>query len=213
MEAILACHPARSTEWLDCHPKSCELWRIHTGPIMRTFKVALILLSMSAPHQWDQTNTIYVISTACFTGAWRRWYDPYVKQDLAAHQVATKNVSRPRARPYWAVEATGRPSHVEESCQAWLSHLPESTAEPVFSITSLRPLASSKKGSSKTSWRWHWCSSSTELQQPWAAVKWQSLAVMAAHQLYPISNLKAVVPPAQTRRIILRDTPVSMGIR
>ena len=21
------------TEWLDCHPKSCELWRIHTGPI------------------------------------------------------------------------------------------------------------------------------------------------------------------------------------
>ena len=22
-----------STEWLDCHPKSCELWRIRTGPI------------------------------------------------------------------------------------------------------------------------------------------------------------------------------------
>ena len=34
MEAILACHPARSTEWLDCHPKSCELWRIRTGPII-----------------------------------------------------------------------------------------------------------------------------------------------------------------------------------
>ena len=33
MEAILACHPARSTEWLDCHPKSCELWRIRTSPI------------------------------------------------------------------------------------------------------------------------------------------------------------------------------------
>ena len=33
MEAILACHPARSTEWLDCHSKSCELWRIRTGPI------------------------------------------------------------------------------------------------------------------------------------------------------------------------------------
>ena len=33
MEAILACHPARSTEWLDCHPKLCELWRIRTGPI------------------------------------------------------------------------------------------------------------------------------------------------------------------------------------
>ena len=35
MEAILACHPARSTEWLDCHPKSCEIWRICTGPIAR----------------------------------------------------------------------------------------------------------------------------------------------------------------------------------
>ena len=33
MEAILACHPAKSTEWLDCHPKPCELWRIRTGPI------------------------------------------------------------------------------------------------------------------------------------------------------------------------------------
>ena len=33
MEAILPCHPARSTEWLDCHPKWCELWRIRTGPI------------------------------------------------------------------------------------------------------------------------------------------------------------------------------------
>ena len=36
MEAILACHPARSTEWLDCHPKWCEdyeLWRIRSGPI------------------------------------------------------------------------------------------------------------------------------------------------------------------------------------
>ena len=35
MEAILACHPVRSTEWLKCHPKSCELWRIRTGPIRR----------------------------------------------------------------------------------------------------------------------------------------------------------------------------------
>ena len=33
MEAILAWHPARSTEWLDCQPKSCEQWRIRTGPI------------------------------------------------------------------------------------------------------------------------------------------------------------------------------------
>ena len=33
LEAILACHPARSTEWLDWVAKWCELWRIHTGPI------------------------------------------------------------------------------------------------------------------------------------------------------------------------------------
>ena len=44
MEAILACHPARSTEWLGCHPKSCELWRIRTGPI---FKVQISLSGRS----------------------------------------------------------------------------------------------------------------------------------------------------------------------
>ena len=38
MEAILACHPARSTEWLDFHPKWCELWRIRTGLIPRCRK-------------------------------------------------------------------------------------------------------------------------------------------------------------------------------
>ena len=34
MEAILACHLARSTEWLDCHPKLCELWQSRTGLIV-----------------------------------------------------------------------------------------------------------------------------------------------------------------------------------
>ena len=33
MEAILACHPALSTEWLDWVATSCGLWRMHTGPI------------------------------------------------------------------------------------------------------------------------------------------------------------------------------------
>ena len=33
MEAILACHPALSTEWVDWVAKWCELWRIRTGPI------------------------------------------------------------------------------------------------------------------------------------------------------------------------------------
>ena len=33
MEAILACHPGWSTEWLDWVANSCEPWRIHTGLI------------------------------------------------------------------------------------------------------------------------------------------------------------------------------------
>ena len=33
MEAILACHPARSTDWLEWLAKSCELWHIGTGLI------------------------------------------------------------------------------------------------------------------------------------------------------------------------------------
>ena len=31
LEAILACHPALSTEWLDWVAKLCELWCIHMG--------------------------------------------------------------------------------------------------------------------------------------------------------------------------------------
>ena len=33
MEAILACHQARSTQCLDWVAKWCELWRVRTGPI------------------------------------------------------------------------------------------------------------------------------------------------------------------------------------
>ena len=42
------CHPARSTEWLDCHPKSCELWRIRTGPIKKFCSYQLSLWVDSA---------------------------------------------------------------------------------------------------------------------------------------------------------------------
>ena len=35
MEAIMAFHPAKSTEWLDWAKKSCELWRNRTGPTVR----------------------------------------------------------------------------------------------------------------------------------------------------------------------------------
>ena len=52
LEAILACHPARSTEWLDSNPKSCELWRILTGPITQ-FALFFFLLPQSASHKCD----------------------------------------------------------------------------------------------------------------------------------------------------------------
>ena len=54
MEAILACHPAGSTEWLDCHPKSCELWRIRTGPITITRLLSSTDLSWSVTSLADQ---------------------------------------------------------------------------------------------------------------------------------------------------------------
>ena len=59
MDAILACHPVRSTEWLDCHPKSCELWRIRTGPIdpampFRSFLLfPLYLRSIKTEDRWE----------------------------------------------------------------------------------------------------------------------------------------------------------------
>ena len=36
MEAILACHPALSTKWLDWVAKWCERWCMRTGPIDTT---------------------------------------------------------------------------------------------------------------------------------------------------------------------------------
>ena len=33
MEVILACHPARSSEWLDWVAKSFDVWRVRKGPI------------------------------------------------------------------------------------------------------------------------------------------------------------------------------------
>ena len=45
-EAILACHPARSTEWLDWVAKSCEWWCMRTG---------LIPKGRIATHSWIWT--------------------------------------------------------------------------------------------------------------------------------------------------------------
>ena len=44
MEAILACHPALSRDWLDWVAKSCELWQICTGPILSMLLLGSIWL-------------------------------------------------------------------------------------------------------------------------------------------------------------------------
>ena len=63
MEAILACHPARSTEWLDCHPKSCELWRIRTGPIV------VNTLAKKKYYKHGFAYQRFVLDLACWSSA------------------------------------------------------------------------------------------------------------------------------------------------
>ena len=46
MGAILACHPALSTEWLDWVAKSCEIWCIRTGPM------DFVYVAMECGHIW-----------------------------------------------------------------------------------------------------------------------------------------------------------------
>ena len=57
MEAILACQPALSTEWLDWVARWCELWRIRTGPIASILVQAssLFLLSMQS-RVWSRVG-------------------------------------------------------------------------------------------------------------------------------------------------------------
>ena len=60
-EGILACYPARSTEWLDCHPKSCELWRIRTGHIRSVMRVIRsCVVNGWALFRQDPTFQIYL---------------------------------------------------------------------------------------------------------------------------------------------------------
>ena len=55
MEAILTCHPALSTKWLDGVAKWCERWRMRTGPILQ---VVYILGHLSAPHRPKPTQIL-----------------------------------------------------------------------------------------------------------------------------------------------------------
>ena len=75
MEAILACHPARSTEWLDCHPKSCELWRICTGPIVTAIILRLCICPPNhrSEHVWAQGFLTEFYGKQQRTWDLRRW--------------------------------------------------------------------------------------------------------------------------------------------
>ena len=67
MEAMLACHPARSTEWLDCHPKWCELWHFRTGPILSQFSHSFVWWSTVTGHEtcsykihWSVSRNVFL---------------------------------------------------------------------------------------------------------------------------------------------------------
>ena len=67
MEAILACHPALSTKWLDWVAILCESWRIRTDPILQKhhkatsdFKTVTEKLTVTYPRiSIDQPSAIH----------------------------------------------------------------------------------------------------------------------------------------------------------
>ena len=66
MEAILACHPARCTEWLHCQPKSCELWRIGMGPITQYTSWSLLSHDVSARFPLPSSSSAGLLSDCHF---------------------------------------------------------------------------------------------------------------------------------------------------
>ena len=74
MEASLACHPARSTEWLDWVAKWCELWRIRTGPISKKSSLAMQLETRAVTWTTRRTEEQgHVITTLCCSTM--SWHD------------------------------------------------------------------------------------------------------------------------------------------
>ena len=57
MEAILACHPALSTEWLGWVAKWCERWRIFTGPIL----LLEVVRTIRSHVHWSEHNSVKLI--------------------------------------------------------------------------------------------------------------------------------------------------------
>ena len=140
---------------------------------------AMLSILMSAPHhdQWDQTNTMCNINCEfyrCLDND--RMVQMLLKQELVAHQVATKTMSRPGAETALSirvVEATG-------TWRLWKNYQDHNGYRTFFDgcraclfiDVTAQPLAPSRKrGSWKTNnWssRWHWCRSSHA--QHWSEV-------------------------------------------
>ena len=149
------------------------------------------MLSACTPPQWDQTDSRcdWYLLRLLPVSVDDDGIIGMMKQELAAYKGVTENVPRPGARP------NGMRWRLREGLPPWkwaakimMARLPSSgDAECIFSLTSVAFSAQHERVL-KTSWRWHRCFSSTESQQPRAAVTSQSSAVMATHQLL-ISNL------------------------
>ena len=100
---------------------------------------------------------VFKLTTMGWSRCWR-------KSLLHAYKATTDRFECPRSKAHWAVEAIGRSSHVEKkpvkivmAIWPFLRQL-----QSVYFHSCQQPLAPSKRESSKTNWRWHWCSSSTE---------------------------------------------------
>ena len=113
------------------------------------------------------------------------------KQELAAYEDARKCAS---ARSKTALSSggyirEGLPRQKKAAKIMMAISSCSAAAEHVFSLMPAAFSAHHERVLQDYSWRRHWCSSSTESQQPCAAVKSQSAAaVLAVHHLYPVSN-------------------------
>ena len=118
MEAILACHPARSTEWLNCHPKSCELWRIRTGPIpaYRLFLNARDFLAWvffsarhyctaeEPHHSWEAARTFFI--------HWNHQWNEFI----AANKWEKKACYKESWKLFWLAATAAWPLLFQGSC-------------------------------------------------------------------------------------------------
>ena len=78
MEAILACHPALSTKWLDWVANSCERWRIRTDPIA-TKNTREAQLQTKEQEKWERSTEFDSLE---------RWWES--RQDKAQHFIWAK---------------------------------------------------------------------------------------------------------------------------